>query len=406
MKEILKLAYRNFFRNTRRSIISGISVAIAVAVIIFAYSYLRGITYSIIDNVVRLVSGHVRITTREYERRERMLPLSEAMELTLDLLQALDREGVVAATPRIKFGVMLGEGDLTIPALGYGVEPEKETAILGFDKRIVQGEYIANDDQAVILGRELARRLDKKVGDTLTIITRTAYDSPTGMNLLVKGIYATGLGGIDRSIFYLPLKKAQELLDLENRATEIVVILRDRDRAPAFAGAIRDKFPGLSITSFKDSPILRVLIDDESIFTIFYFIILLVACSTIANTMLMIVFERQREIGMLKALGMGSGSVIAMLIIESGLIGLSGSTVGCLIGAFFSYWLKFRGIDLTLFSSTASAEMPFGPVVYLAPTPAIILTAFLLGLLASAVVAYFPVRRVTKLDPARTLRTI
>lgn len=406
MKEIIKLAYRNFFRNTRRSLISGVSVAIAIAVIIFAYSYLKGMTYSIIDNVVRLVSGHVRVTTREYERRERMLPLSEAMDLTPELFQALDREGVTAVTFRIKFGVMLGEGDNTIPALGYGVDPEKETAILGFDKRIVQGEYIADDDQAVILGRELARRLGKKVSDTLTIITRTAYDSPTGMNLIVKGIYATGLGGIDRSIFYLPLKKAQELLDLDNKATEIVVILRDRDRAPALAGAIRHQFPNLSVTPYQDNPILRILIADESIFMVFYFIILLVACSTIANTMLMVVFERQREIGMLKALGMGSGSVIAMLIIESGLIGLSGSIVGCLIGALFSYWLKFRGIDLTLFSSTASADMPFGPMVYLAPTPVIILTAFLLGLLASTVVAYLPVRRVTKLDPARTLRTI
>jgi putative ABC transport system permease protein len=406
MKEILKLAYRNFFRNTRRSLISGISVAIAIAVIIFAYSYLKGVTYSIIDNVVRLVSGHVRITTREYERRERMLPLSEAVELTPELFHALDREGVVAATSRIKFGVMLGEGDMTIPALGYGVEPEKETAILKFDKRIVQGEYIAKDDLAVILGRELARRLGKKVGDTLTIITRTAYDSPTGMNLLVKGIYATGLGGIDRSVFYLPLKKAQELLDLDGKATEIVVILRDRDRAPTLAAAVRHQFPNLSVTPYQDNPLLRTLTSAESIFMIFYFIILLVACSTIANTMLMVVFERQREIGMFKALGMGSGSVIAMLIIESGLIGLTGSVVGCLIGALFSYWLKFRGIDLTLFSSTASADMPFGPIVYFAPTPAIILTAFLLGLLASAVVAYLPVRRVTKLDPARTLRTI
>jgi len=406
MREILKLAYRNFFRNTRRSIISGISVAIAVAVIIFAYSYLKGMTYSIIDNVVRLVSGHIRVTTREYERRERMLPLSEAVELTPELYQALEREGVVAVTSRIKFGVMLGDGDLTIPALGFGVEPEKETAILGFDKRIVQGEYIADDDQAVILGRELARRLGKKVGDTLTIITRTAYDSPTGMNLIIKGISATGLGGIDRSVFYLPLKKAQALLDLADKATEIVVILKDRGRAPVLAGAIRHQFPDLSVTPYQDNPILRYLVSVESLFMIFYFIILLVACSTIANTMLMVVFERQREIGMLKALGMGSGSVIAMLIIESGLIGLTGSVVGCLIGALFSYWLKFRGIDLTLFSSTASADMPFGPMVYFAPTPVIILTAFLLGLLASTVVAYLPVRRVTKLDPARALRTI
>jgi putative ABC transport system permease protein len=406
MKELLRLAYRNFFRNTRRSLISGISVAIAIAVIIFAHSYLKGITRSIMDNVVQLVSGHVRITTREYERRERMLPLSEALEVTPDILRALNRGEIAAVGLRIKFGVMLGEGDQTIPALGYGVEPAVEKLILKLDKRVVQGGYLEDEGQTVILGRELARRLGKKVGDSLTIITRTAYDSPTGMNLVVKGIYATGLGGIDRAVFYMPLKKAREMLDLEGRATEIVMLLRDRDKAPAVARALRREFPDLSVTSYQENPLLQQVNVSESIFMVFYFIILLVACSTIANTMLMVVFERQREIGMLKALGMGSGPVIVMLIVESGLIGISGSLAGCLVGAFFSYWLKFHGIDLTLISSAASADIPFGPMVYLAPTPVIVLTAFLLGLLASIVVAYLAVRRVAKLDPARSLRTI
>ncbi|MCK4755537.1 hypothetical protein KAS56_01235, partial [candidate division WOR-3 bacterium] len=79
---LLKLAYRNFFRNTRRSIISGISVAIAIAVIIFAQSYMRGVIENISENIVRLISGHIRITTKEYDRRERMIPLSEALDLT------------------------------------------------------------------------------------------------------------------------------------------------------------------------------------------------------------------------------------------------------------------------------------------------------------------------------------
>jgi len=406
MKEIFRLAYRNFFRNTRRSLISGISVAIAIAVVIFAHSYLKGITHSIMDNVVQLVSGHVRITTREYERRERMLPLSEAVEVTPDFMRALNRDEISAVGPRIKFGVMLGEGDLTIPALGYGVVPSIERVILKLDKRIVKGGFLEEGDQAVILGRELARRLGKRIGDSLTIITRTAYDSPTGMNLVVKGIYATGLGGIDRAVFYMPLKKVREMLDLEGRATEIVILLSDREKAPAVARAIRREFPGLSVTSYQENPLLKQVNVNESVFMVFYFIILLVACSTIANTMLMVVFERQREIGMLKALGMGNGPVLAMLIVESGLIGISGSLAGCLVGALCSYWLKYRGINLTLISSAASADIPFGPMIYLAPTPAMILTAFLLGLLASTVVAYLPVRRVTKLDPARSLRSI
>jgi len=406
MKNIIKLAFRNFFRNTRRSIISCVGVAIAIAVVIFAHSYIKGTTESIIDNVVRLVSGHVRITTREYERRERVLPLSEAMDITPEFIASLDNPDIMATTTRIKFGVMLGEGEAAVPALGYAVEPEKETAILGFDKRIIRGAYLEALDKAVILGKELARRLGLDVGDTLTMITRTAYDSPTGMNLLVKGVYSTGIGGIDRSIFYIPIKTAQELLDLEGKATEVVVIVRDRNKAPFIAQKISAEYPELAVVPYQAVSGVQHLRADEVNFMVLYFIILLVACSTIANTMLMIVFERSREIGMLKALGMGNFSIIGMLITEALFIGFTGSVVGTGIGAAFSYWFKYKGIDLSMFATIADTEIPFGPVIYFSPTPVLIFAAFLLGLFATVIVAYLPVRRVTKLDPARSLRTV
>jgi putative ABC transport system permease protein len=406
MKDIIKLAFRNFFRNTRRSIISSISIAIAITVIIFAQSYIKGMGANIIDNTIRLIIGHVRITTHEYERRERTLPLSEALEMNPEFIESLNIKGVSAVTSRIKFGVMLGEAESAIPALGYAVEPEKEKTILGFDKRITAGSYLDDSDRAVILGKELAKRLNLTVGDTLTVITRTAYDSPTGLNLLVKGIYATGLGGIDRMIFYIPLQAAQEMLDMENRVTEVIIIMADRSKAPLVAAELRLSNPELAVMPYQANPMVQQMTTAESIYGVLYFIILLVACSTIANTMLMVVFERQREIGMLKALGMGSGSIITMLLVESVLIGAVGSFVGTGIGTAFSYWLKYKGIDLSAFTTTASTDMPFGPVIYLSPTPIMVLAAFLLGLLASAIIAYLPVRRVTKLDPAHALRTI
>jgi putative ABC transport system permease protein len=106
--------------------------------------------------------------------------------------------------------------------------------------------------------------------------------------------------------------------------------------------------------------------------------------------MLMVVFERQREIGMLKALGMGSASIIALLLVESTLIGAAGSIAGTGIGTGFSYWLKYKGIDISMFSASATADIPFGPVIYLSPTPVLVLSAFLLGLFASAVIATCP----------------
>lgn len=402
---IIKLAIRNFFRNTRRSLLSGLSVAIAIMAIIFARSYLGGIIKNVNDNIVRLVSGHINIVTSEYKRRERLLPLSESVELNDKLYDILDNDEITHVSPRIKFGVLLGEEELSVPALGYAFIPETEREISGLDKRITEGEYISSGEKSAILGADLARRLYIDIGDTLTIITRTAYDSPTGINVIVKGFFKTGIGGVDRSLFYIPLDIGQEMLDMEGFATEIVVQVKNTDRAVSIAQGIQSNTDLLAIP-FQHNRLLRYVNVANLVYGVFYFIILLVACSTIANTMLMVVFERTREIGMMKAMGLNTGSVLALLTVEAGFIGIVGSLVGSLVGSVLSYWLKYQGIDISFASSTSSQSMPFGPIIYLAPTPFIVIGTFLFGLIATIVVALLPISKVTKMEPAKALKTI
>ncbi len=402
---ILKLAFRNFFRNTRRSIISGISVALAITVIIFARSYIRGIVENISGNVVKLVSGHIMITTKEYQRRERMIPLDESIVLSPDFYKSLQRDEIKLASGRIKFGVLLGEEELNVPALGYAIDPEKEIHISGLDKRLEKGTYITSGEPSAIFGTELAKRLDVDVGDTVTIITRTAYDSPTGVNVVVKGLFFTGLGGVDRSLFYIPLDIGQQLLDLEDQATEVVLLLHDAGKSVSVAQDIQAQ-TGLSVVPYQYNSILRYINSFYIIFSLFYIIVLLVACSAIANTMLMVVFERTREIGMLKAMGLNSLSIVSLLTIEAGIIGIIGSSAGAVLGGVLSYWLKFQGFDISMVSATSSQTMPFGPIIYFSPTPLVILGGFVFGLLATIIVALLPISRVVKLEPAKALKTI
>jgi putative ABC transport system permease protein len=403
--KLFRLAYRNFFRNTRRSIISGISVALAITAIIFARSYIGGIVQNVSGHIVRLVSGHITITTKEYQRRERMIPLSESIELSKEFYASLPEENIEVISPRIKFGVLLGEDELSIPALGYAFNPEKERNIAGLQKRLVDGMYLESGERAAMLGIGLAERLDMTVGDTLTVITRTAYDSPTGMNLVIKGIFQTGIGGIDRSIFYIPLDVGQTLLDLESRATEIIILVKDPGKAVQVAQSIR-LGNDYSIVPYQYNTILRYVNMAERIYAIFYLVVLLVACSAIANTMLMIVFERTKEIGMMKALGLNNLSIVSLLTIEAAIIGIVGSLLGSVGGTILSYWLKYKGIDISLASSTSSADMPFGPIIYLAPTPFIVVSAFLLGLFVTITVALLPITRAIRINPAKALKTI
>lgn len=402
---LLRLAYRNFFRNTRRSLISGLSVALAITAIIFARSYIRGIFQNMSGNVVKLVSGHITIKTKEYERRERLIPLSESFELSREFYDAIPAEEIQLASPRIKFGVLLGEEELSVPALGYAIDPDREREIAGIQKRLIEGGYIESGRNDAILGKGLAERLDMTVGDTLTVITRTAYDSPTGLNFVIKGIFQTGIGGMDRNIFYVPIDISQKMLDLEGRTTEFVILLKDPSKAVDVVRSIKlgDEY---AVTSYLQNPVLRWVNLAQAVYSFFYVVILLVACSAIANTMLMIVFERTKEIGMMKALGLNNLSIVGLLTIEAAIIGIVGSFFGTISGTALSYWLKYQGIDISMVSSTASADMPFGPIIYLAPTPFIITTAFLLGLIVTVIVALLPISRATRINPAKALKTI
>ncbi len=405
MIQLLKLAIRNFLRNRRSSIISSISIMIAICLIIFVRSYINGLLNNISDNVIKLISGHIRITTKEYERRERTIPLTEAIELTPDFYNTLNNPEIMLVSPRIKFGVLLGKEELSIPALGYAIDPIKEMDISGLQNRIITGSYFDTVSNSAIMGKSLAERLNLKVGDTLTIITRTAYDSPSGMNLIIKGLFTTGIGGIDRSIFYIPIKTGQQLLDLENKATEIVLKIREPVNAIRIADDI--KLPALySVLPYQKNSLLRYLNSFEIVYNLIYFIIIIVACSTIANTMMMVIFERKKEIGMLKAMGMSNRMIIGSLITEAGIIGALGSLFGTIGGAILSYYLKFKGFDISIISSTTTMDIPYGPVIYFSPTPFIIMSGFLLGLIMTVIIAFIPVSRVIKLEPARVLRAI
>lgn len=400
---LLRFAYRNFFRNTRRSIISGLSIAIAIAVIIFAQSYIRGYTDSFSENIVRLLSGHITITTKEYERRERLLPLSESIELTDSLYNQLKDEEILAVSPRIKFGVLLGEEELDVSALGYAIEPELVAKFSVLPKRIIDGSYLSANSNEVIIGQGLSQRLGLGVDDTLVIITRTAYGSPTGAKFLIKGIFATNIGGIDRNFFYIPFSVGQRLLDLVGETTEIILYLKDGDKAIDLAQRLQKNL-GLSVLPYQYNPILRYINSFKVAYSLFYLIILLVACAAIANTMLMVVFERTKEIGMMKALGLNNGSIIGLLISEAGIIALIGSFVGSLIGAGLSYWFRYHGIDFSMMAQSTSADLPFGPVIYFAPTPLIVLSSFILGILVTIIVALLPITKVARINPAHALR--
>jgi putative ABC transport system permease protein len=412
---MFKIALRNIFRNRRRTFLTGLSIAVAVMIVIYLWSLIMGVIEDMTDNFIKSSTGHVRILNREYLRREAMLPL----EANVADYQALEQiikadKDVTVQTGRIKFGVLLNYQGGNKPIMGIGIDPSKEEKVFGLSQKIVSGRPIVWGAEEMNIGDKLARELNVNVGDTLTILTQTAYGSIAAMNLKIVGVFRYGAASIDNRTFYMPLDKAQRLLDLEGRVTEIFILVKNMDKAPEVAARLKakinQKFPGKYVAKpWQDNGLLYYIsMLVKYIYGFIYAVILILASFTILNTMFMSVLERTREIGMMKALGMKNGQIVRMILLEAMLVGILAAGVGAVLGAGMAYYLSTVGLDFTPVFEKMGGSFNF-PLSYIYRGVfrwRYIFTGFGFGILFAVLAAIPPALRAAKMEPTEALHEI
>jgi len=407
---LLKMAFRNVLRNKRRSILTAVGIIIAVMLIIYAQGFITGMVDSMLENTARIKSGHVRVVTPEYLRREKLSPLEEAVYITPELQEMVaETPEVEAFTYRIPFGVLLSKDERSKPAFGTAIDVEREKGFLDLsaENYLVEGSYLDAADEAILIGKGLAEELGFKVGDSLVIITADAYGSPSGMNLTVKGIIELGHANLDDNAFYIPLAAAQQLLDLKGRAAEVLVLLDSRDNSEKVASrwqAEAGDAMGLKFVPWQQDAFLGVLTMATRIYWVIYAIILLIASATIINTMLMAVFERMKEIGILKAMGMRGNRILWLLTAEASMIGLFGAVIGAVLGIVLV--LLAPEVNFSALSGMAIGSIYFNPIIPVSLTPGVVLACFLFGWFVATLTALYPARHGTKVRPAEALRRV
>jgi len=407
---LLKMAFRNVLRNKRRSILTAVGIIIAVALIIYAQGFVTGAVDSMIENTARIKSGHVRIVTPEYLRREKLSPLEEAVYITPELEEMVEATPEVQAyTYRIPFGVLLSKDDNSKPAFGTAIDVEREKGFLDLsgENYLVEGSYLEANDDAILIGKGLAEKLGFKVGDSLVIITSDAFGSPSGMNLTVKGIVELGHANLDDNAFYIPLAAGQQLLDLKDRAAEILVLLDAKDNAQKVASAWQEQSGetmGLQFVPWQQDDLLGMMKVVFRVYWVIYAIILLIASATIINTMLMAVFERIKEIGILKAMGMRGNRILWLLTAEASMIGLFGAVIGAVLGVVLA--LLAPEINFSSLSGMDMGSIYFNPIIPVTLTPGVVFGCFAFGWFIATFTALYPASQGTKVRPAEALRRV
>lgn len=404
MNDLMKIAFRNVFRNFRRSLLTIFISFLSVTGLVVSSSFLGGMFNSILNENIKY-SGHIRLNSKDYEVQERMMSLTGNVagyrELRRKIAQA---SGVDQVVGRMKFAGLVYKDEENKEAFGSGIE-EADLKILELNNLTYQGKTIntkAKDE--IIVGRQLAESLNLKTGDQVTVLTRTIYNSPSAFNYKVVGIFDLQNGKLNKG-FYISLTGAQELLDLEDRVLEIAVFGKSRQDTPELLRSLRQipEVRGLQIKLWDQiglGPIFTSIVTVVS--TIIQLIIIALAGLGIANTMMMAVFERKNEIGLLKSMGMRDAEITALFSIEGFFLGLLGTTAGLLVGGTIAYFFHRHGINLG--GQLQGLPMALGNVIYGTFDSFIFGKGIILGLGAAVIASVLPALSGVRLNPTQALR--
>ncbi len=406
MSDLFKIAFRNIFRNLRRSVLTIIISFLGVFVLMMSSSFLGGMFNNLLSESIK-TTGHVRITSADYETKERMMSLTgNVTDFEQQKKDVSKVPGVVTVVGRLRFPSLVyqASGEENKEGLGYGIEAE-DLKNLNFKNYIYDGRLLkpeARDE--IMVGRKLAESLSLKTGDEVTLLSRTLYNSTYALNYRVVGLFDMQNGKLNKT-FYISLASAQELLDMTDRVSEILVYGESGDKAPALLERLK-KIPGSKELLLKRwdeigfAPVFTGIVTVVS--TIMQLVFIFLAALGIANTMMMAVFERKGEIGLLKSMGMHEQEITALFTIEGFFLGFIGTVLGLAGGGLVAFWLSKYGINLG--SSLEGMPIVVANMIYGTFNIGIFLKALILGLAAAILASLLPALNGVRLKPTEALR--
>ncbi len=417
LQNILKLSWRNIWRNKRRTFFTLLAIAVGVMSIIFAKSYITGILNYSVDIMIKSQSGHVRIAHSEYLRLERIFP-KEHMVPGMNRLQ--DRiaglPGIDLQRAQIKFNVLLSHGDSTEIGLAVGIEPEKMDKSMELSKTIVSGNYFGGSGLELVMGKKLAEKLKVSVGDELLLVTSDINYSTYALPFKIAGIFDTGYSYFDKHILYIPIEKAREMLDCKDSAHEVLVFLKNpeqsRDIVEKIKNILKPQDPQgvVQVIPWQEDDMIGSLPIIKSMYAKIMGIVMLIVALVILNTMLMSVMERYHEIGVIKAMGFKNRETFSMILIEAFYLGTIGSAIGGILGGALSAFVEKTGIDFNKMSGgiMEKIDIPvpfFGKILYPDFTLEILINSVIFGIVVALIAVLYPAFKSAKMSPVEAFRS-
>ncbi len=402
---LLKLAFLNIGRNPRRSVITVLAVGVGLAALIFLWGFSDGTNEQMRENVIRLYTGHVQVHAAGFEKAlspELIIPNREAL-----LKNASKLPGFVTYTERAKCEALLGTSERSRGVLLMGIDPDQEKKVTQLEQYVREGAYLTKEDKrSILIGSRLAKRMEAGVGDKLVVMTQALDGTLAGYSYHIAGILHTGSQQVDEIAAYITLESAQELLGLGQDTHEMVFRLDSRKHISAFIKAFRP------FVSEKDYELLTwdQIVPEveqwaqwaEAIIKTILVAVMVVIGVSIMNTVLMSVFERTREIGVMLALGTSPGRIIGLILLETIVLECWGILLGLLAGYSVVGYFGVTGIAFPELEAAFSRSY-MSTVTYTRVEPAHVIQSVLTLLSLTTLISLYPAWKAGRMEPVKAI---
>ena len=400
---VLRLAFRNLLRHKRRNLLSAMVVLVGVGVLIIGDAFLGGMRENIVRAQEDTVSSHVLVRPKDYPSGmvhpvDHLLVLDDAQRAWLD-------ENAVAWTGRLWFsGRAVRKGDsMRVRIIAF--DPQTDEAVFPRTSWKVASTIPTQASDGVLVSTGVARLLQIEAGSMLIVEARTVAGAINALEIPVAGVFSAGNPMLDQVSLLVTDDLARELVRNDGAVSHIALRLDSREQADAFAAQAREVMgPEAEVVTWYDESKDFLAIQDvrQRALNLVSGVLLLLASLGIMNTTLMAAFERVREVGTLRAMGMTRPSVLVLFVIEGALVGVVGGLLGVAWGGGMASYYATNGIDLS--AAATGANLPISTMLYTVFDPGSITQSFLVGVVLAALAATWPAWVASRMEPAEAVR--
>jgi len=401
------IAWRNVWRSRTRSLVILIAISLGIFAGVFFNAFMAGMMNQRVENVIKTELSHIQIHAPEYtETLELEKHISNGIEIRNTLLK---NGSIEAVSNRLLTSAMLTSAETGAGVRVMGVVPEHERQVSNMHEKIIEGKYFEGIKRnPILLGKKLARKLNVKLRSKLVLTLTQSDGTITYGAFRVAGIFESVNSTYDEMNVFVRKSDLSKLIQYdENICHEIAIYLNNHDAYKQIGEKISKLYSNLEVKTWVQlSPEMKMVEGSMAMYLyIFLVIILLALLFGIINTMLMVILERVKELGMLMAVGMTRTKVFFMILLETVYLSTIGGVVGALIGYGVSIIYETRGIDLSKLYGQGLAAYGYDPVIYTYITFDVVINVTIMVIITGIIAALFPARKALKLNPAEAIRT-